>query len=41
LDEIGYNGFVTLEIDGGDASHLKDVSRRVDRFLAGEAKLTA
>ena len=41
LDEIGYNGFVTLEIDGGDASYLKDVSRRVDRFLAGEAKLTA
>ena len=36
LDEIDYNGYVTLEIEGGDAAYLKDVSKRVDRFLAGQ-----
>lgn len=36
LDEIGYNGYVTLEIEGGDAAYLKNVSQRVDRFLAGQ-----
>jgi hypothetical protein len=25
-----------LEIRGGDAAYLKDVSQRVDRFLAGQ-----
>ncbi len=41
LAEIGYSGYATLEIDGGDADYLRDVSRRVDRFLAGESKLKA
>jgi L-ribulose-5-phosphate 3-epimerase len=41
LAEIGYSGYATLEIDGGDANYLRDVSRRVDRFLAGESKLKA
>jgi len=36
LAEIKYNGYVTTELDGGDAAYLKDVSARVDRFLAGE-----
>ena len=36
LTEIKYNGYVTTELDGGDAAYLKDVSARVDRFLAGE-----
>jgi hexulose-6-phosphate isomerase len=36
LSEIKYNGYVTTEISGGDAAYLKDVSARVDRFLAGE-----
>lgn len=36
LDEIKYTGFVTTELSGGDAAYLKDVSARVDRFLAGE-----
>jgi L-ribulose-5-phosphate 3-epimerase len=36
LNDIKYGGFVTTEIDGGDAAYLKDVSARVDRFLAGE-----
>jgi len=34
LSEIGYDGWVTTEIEGGDAAHLKDVVGRVDRFLA-------
>jgi hexulose-6-phosphate isomerase len=36
LAEIDYQGFVTTELDRGDAAYLKDVSKRVDRFLAGE-----
>jgi len=36
LTEIKYAGYVTTEIAGGDASYLKDVAARVDRFLAGE-----
>jgi L-ribulose-5-phosphate 3-epimerase len=38
--EIGYGGYVTTEINGGDAAYLKDVSQRVDRFLAGEKPFT-
>jgi L-ribulose-5-phosphate 3-epimerase len=33
--EIGYDGWVTTEIQGGDAAYLKDVMARLDRFLAG------
>jgi len=36
LQEVGYSGFVTTELPAGDAAYLKDVSNRVDRFLAGE-----
>jgi L-ribulose-5-phosphate 3-epimerase len=40
LNEINYSGFVTTELSGGEpgseAAYLKDVSARVDRFLAGE-----
>ncbi len=36
LAEIGYSGYVTTEISGGDLAYLKDVSARVDRFIAGE-----
>jgi hexulose-6-phosphate isomerase len=35
LADVGYDGYVTTEIAGGDATYLKDVSARVDRFLAG------
>ena len=35
LGEIGYSGYVTTEVAGGDASYLKDLATRVDRFLAG------
>jgi L-ribulose-5-phosphate 3-epimerase len=36
FDEVGYDGWVTTEIEGGDAAYLKDVVARVDRFLAGQ-----
>ena len=36
LQEVGYAGYVTTELAAGDAAYLKDVSRRVDRFLAGQ-----
>jgi len=36
LGEVGYSGYVTTELSGGDAAYLKDVSARVDRILAGE-----
>jgi hexulose-6-phosphate isomerase len=36
LRDIGYAGYVTTEVAGGDAAYLKDVAARVDRFLAGQ-----
>jgi L-ribulose-5-phosphate 3-epimerase len=36
LQEIKFEGFVTTEVSGGDATYLKDLSVRVDRFLAGQ-----
>jgi L-ribulose-5-phosphate 3-epimerase len=36
LADIKYSGYVTTELSGGDAAYLKDVSARVDRFLAGQ-----
>jgi L-ribulose-5-phosphate 3-epimerase len=36
LAEIGYEGYVTCEIEPGDAKYLKNVVERVDRFLAGQ-----
>ncbi len=36
LGEIGYSGYVTTEVNGGDAAYLKDLGDRVDRFLGGE-----
>jgi hexulose-6-phosphate isomerase len=35
LTEIGYRGSATVELPGGDAEYLRDVSRRVDKILAG------
>jgi L-ribulose-5-phosphate 3-epimerase len=34
--EIGYDGWMTTEISGGDAAYLKDVVARFDRFLSGQ-----
>ena len=39
--EIGYAGWMTTELGGGDAAYLKDVVTRFDRFLAGRAPLPA
>jgi hexulose-6-phosphate isomerase len=36
MTEIGFTGYVTTEVAGGDAAYIEDVSRRVDRFLAGQ-----
>ncbi|MGI8673328.1 MAG: sugar phosphate isomerase/epimerase family protein [Luteitalea sp.] len=41
LHEIGYDGFVTTEISGGDKAYLTDVVARIDRFLAGQPPVTA
>lgn len=35
LSEIAYNGSATVELPGGDAAYLKEVSRRVDLILTG------
>jgi hexulose-6-phosphate isomerase len=34
--EIGYNGYMTTELSGGDEAYLRDVSQRVDLILAGQ-----
>jgi L-ribulose-5-phosphate 3-epimerase len=33
--EIGYHGYVTCELGGGDEAYLRDVSARVDKIVAG------
>ena len=35
LEEIGYAGWATAEVGGGERSRLRDVSERMDRILAG------
>jgi L-ribulose-5-phosphate 3-epimerase len=40
LADIGYSGFITTEIDGGDRAYLADVSARLDRFFAGKPPVT-
>jgi len=37
FSEIGYTGSATVELEGGDAAYLRDVSRRVDRLVLGRA----
>ena len=34
LDEIGYNGFMTTELRGGDEAYLTDLSARIDKIIA-------
>lgn len=34
LDEIGYNGFMTPELSGGDEAYLRDLVRRIDLIIA-------
>jgi hexulose-6-phosphate isomerase len=33
--DVGYTGYATTELDGGDETYLRDVSRRVDRLVLG------
>ena len=35
LGEVGYNGFLTAELPGGDEAYLKDLSSRMDKIIAG------
>jgi hexulose-6-phosphate isomerase len=35
LDEVKYSGWLTCELPAGDEAYLKEVSRRVDRIIAG------
>jgi len=39
--EVGYAGWVTAELEGGDAAYLKDVAARIDRVLAGQTPVVA
>ena len=34
LDEIGYAGYLTTELRGGDEAYLADLAERIDRFFA-------
>ena len=36
FDEVGYRGYFTTEVEGGDAAYLKNLAGRVDKFLAGQ-----
>ena len=36
IDEIGFGGYLTVELPEGDEAYLREVSRRVDAILAGE-----
>jgi len=36
LADVKYDGYVTTEVQGGDAEYLKDLAGRVDKFLAGQ-----
>jgi hexulose-6-phosphate isomerase len=33
LGEIGYDGFMTTELDGGDKAYLTDLSNRIDKII--------
>jgi L-ribulose-5-phosphate 3-epimerase len=33
--EVGFHGFMTTELSGGNEAYLRDVSARVDRIIAG------
>ncbi len=35
LAEIGYSGYMTAELGGGDEAYLRDLSARMDKIIAG------
>ncbi len=36
LDEIGFEGYMTAELSGGDEAYLTDVAKRIDRIIEME-----
>jgi len=36
LKEVGYKGFMTAELGGGEREHLKSISEQMDKIIAGE-----
>lgn len=36
LAEVGFTGYMTPELAGGDEAYLRDLSQRIDKILAGE-----
>lgn len=36
IDDIGYEGFLTTELKGGDEAYLKDLGERCDLIIAGK-----
>jgi hexulose-6-phosphate isomerase len=34
FDDIGYKGYATVELKGGDREYLTDVAKRVNNLLA-------
>ncbi|MEW6233855.1 MAG: sugar phosphate isomerase/epimerase family protein [Candidatus Omnitrophota bacterium] len=36
FEEIGYNGYMTAELGGGDRDYLADLSQRMDLIIAGK-----
>lgn len=36
IDEIGYSGYLTAELRGGNLEYLKEVASRMDKIIAGE-----
>lgn len=41
LSDIGFAGYVTTEVAGGDEAYLADLAARVDRVLSGQPPLPA
>lgn len=35
IDTVGFRGYLTVELKGGDEAYLRDVSARVDKIFAG------
>lgn len=38
LAEVGYNGYLTTELSGGDEAYLRDLSKRLDKIIDMGAK---
>ncbi len=38
LGEVGYKGYLTAELSGGDEAYLRDLSERMDKIIAGTTK---